>query len=70
MNIEPIEKHVVSVGIVAQSILNDADKIDEIFCVAFTKDGDVFQYHCGKASGAALAALVLQEVALRASKKP
>lgn len=66
-NVTPIGKCGVTPEVIAEHIRNDASQIDEIYVIAFDKEGRVIRYISGSASGMALAALVLADDAKRLS---
>jgi hypothetical protein len=67
--VTPIGKQGVTPEVLAQYLAKDVDQIDEVYIVAFSKTGEVWQYISGDAKGMCFAAAILQEHALAASGK-
>lgn len=59
----------VTPEVLAQHVSYDAENIESIYVVAFSKTGEVWQYLSGDAKGMAFAGCILQEGALKASER-
>lgn len=65
----PLGKSAITPELVAHHLLDVAKDLESVFCVGFTKDGEIIQFHSGMATQMALAAGILQFQAVRASNE-
>lgn len=67
MTVTPIGAKRYTPEVLVSAISEDLPQIDQIFCVAFAKDGQIFQYHSGDIKSMSLASIVLQDMVCNAN---
>lgn len=66
MNIpRPISKAGVTPEVLAQHVSKDAADMEQVYVIAFSKSGEVWQYLSGDTKGMALASCILSDNAVK-----
>ncbi len=63
-NVTPIGAQGITPEVLAQHLMEDAGLIEDVYVIAFTKDGKCHSYISGEAAGMTLAGCILQDLAL------
>lgn len=67
MTVKPINKDSITPAVVAQALADDAEGIEAVYVIAFSKTGNIFKYISGDVKGMAFAGLILQDFALQSA---